>query len=246
MVCIDLEDAVPAGGKDEARRAALEALAASPQLSIRINGVATACGMRDILALRELGTLPMMIFVPMVASAAEVAIVRSILEVADDRLVPLIESASGLRAAHEVAAAPGVAAMMFGGGDLAAELGVELAWEPLAVARGQFVLACAGAGVGAIDVPFIKLDDGEGLEQETLRARALGFTGKAAIHPTQVRTIAGIFRPSESDLAEARRALEAFDAAGGRAIRHEGRMLEAPVIKRYQIMLTGEEAQSHA
>jgi len=246
MVCVDLEDAVPAGAKEDARRAATEALAGSLPISIRINSVSTAEGMRDVLALRDARVLPTLIFVPMVQSAAEVGIVGSVLGIEDDRIVPLVESAQALRVAHEIGQAPRVCAMMFGGGDLAAELGIELSWEPLAVARGQFVLACAGAGVGAIDVPFIGLDDADGLEQETLRARALGFTGKAAIHPSQVSTIMRIFRPSASDVAEARRAIEAFRAAGGRAVKHEGRMLEAPVIKHYETLLARQEDDAHA
>jgi citrate lyase beta subunit len=248
MVCIDLEDAVASDDKSSARDAALAALAsdATGRLAIRINGVNTADGLRDILALRELGDLPPLIFVPMVEDAAQVALVRSVLAIEDERLVPLIETGRGLRGASEIAAAPAVAAVMFGGGDLSSELGVALEWEPLAVARAQLIIACAGARVSAIDVPYVRLDDEAGLREEALRAKTLGFSAKAAIHPSQVPGIADIFRPTEAEADEARRALDAYRSAGGRAIRHEGRMLEAPLIRRYQAIVAKWEKQGHA
>ncbi|MBY0520126.1 MAG: HpcH/HpaI aldolase/citrate lyase family protein, partial [Sphingomonas sp.] len=128
---------------------------------------------------------------------------------------------------------PGVVAMMFGGGDLSGELGVALAWEPLAVARGLFILACAEAGIPAIDVPWIALDDSTGLADEARRAKAIGFQAKAAIHPAQLGVIHAAMRPSPALVEEARGALVAYQEAGGRAIRYQGKMLEAPIIRRY-------------
>jgi (S)-citramalyl-CoA lyase len=242
LICIDLEDAVAPDAKAEARAAALSALAAGDErLALRINGLQTTDGLRDIVALKEAGALPPLLFLPMTEGPRDVAIVASALGIGKRAVVPLVETASALREAHAIAAEPQVAAMMFGGGDLSAELGVELAWEPLAAARGAFVLACAGRGIGLIDVPFIHLDDEQGLEEETLRAKALGFTAKAAIHPAQVPPIRRIFTPSDSEMAEAREALRAYKAAGRKAVRHQGRMLEAPVIRRYEAMLANGE-----
>jgi citrate lyase subunit beta/citryl-CoA lyase/(S)-citramalyl-CoA lyase len=237
---------VAASDKEEARAAVLTAL---PQLdparvAVRINGLRTDHGLRDLLALRDADVVPAAVFIPMAACAEHVHLVREVLGRPGVGLVPLIETASALRAAHEIAAAPGVMAMMFGGGDLSAELGVELAWEPLAAARAQFVLACGGRGVGLIDVPFVGLDDPEGLAEETRRAKALGFTAKAAIHPAQVAAIRGVFAPTADEVAQARLALERYRAAGGKAVRHGGQMIEAPLIKRYEAMLAGEEARN--
>jgi citrate lyase beta subunit len=242
IVCIDLEDAVAPADKHDARRAATAALAeARDPIAIRVNSLASAEGLRDLLALKDLGKLPRWLLLPMTETAEHVRIARSVLETRDVIFVPLIESAASLRRAHKIAAAPGVAGMMFGGGDLSAQLGVELAWEPLVVARSEFILACAGLGIPTIDVPFLSLGDDAGLEQETIRSRALGFTAKAAIHPAQVEPIRRIFRPTEAEMAEARDAVAAFRAGGGRAIRHEGRMLELPVIRRYEAMLASRE-----
>jgi citrate lyase beta subunit len=177
----------------------------------------------------------------MVESARDIAIIASVLALESPVIVPLVETASALRAAAEIARSDKVAAMMFGGGDLSADIGVELAWEPLIVARGQFVLACAGAEIGIIDVPFIRLDDASGLEEEAQKAKALGFTAKAAIHPAQLPAIRQAFGPTEAQIQEARDAVEAFRLAGGKAVRHQGRMLEAPLMRRYEEILSSQE-----
>lgn len=238
VVCIDLEDSVPTAMKAQAREAALAAIAAGEsRLALRINGIATRAGLEDLLALADAQLLPALLFVPMVNSAAELAIVAAVLGARTPGLVPLIETVKGLHAAREIASAPGVVAMMFGGGDFAAELGVELAWEPLLAARSAIILACAEAGIPAIDVPYIALDRAEGLVAETRAAKALGFAAKAAIHPSQVEAIDSVLRPTAEEIAEAEQAAEVFAAAGGAAVRFKGRMLEAPIMRRYQRIL---------
>ncbi len=236
-VCIDLEDAVGEGDKDAARANAMAALATldRPRLALRINGLRSPHAARDLVALADAPRRPAAVFVPMCESAAEAAVVRGALP--GVTVCPLIETVAGLTAAHAIAAADGVGAVMLGGADLSAQLGVELAWEPLLVARAQVVIACAGAGVPAIDAPFLSLTEPERLAEESRRARALGFAGKAAIHPDQLAPIHAGFRPSEAELARATEALAAYDATGGEAMRHAGRMLEAPIVRRYRRLL---------
>ena len=234
LICIDLEDSVPLEGKASAREAALRALEDS-RFAVRINGLATRSGIEDLLMLSSPPRRGL-VFIPMVESPDELRIARAILGEAAG-LVPLVETPRGLRHAHEIASAPGVAAMMFGGGDLAASLGVELAWEPLAAARGAFLLACAEARVPAIDVPFVGLDDPVGLEEECERSAVAGFCAKAAIHPAQLPVIAKAVRPSAELVGEAEAARAAFDAAGGAATRFKGRMLEEPLMRRYERIL---------
>jgi len=241
LVCIDLEDAVAAEDKGRARSATCAALPSldGARVAVRINGLETLDGLRDLVALAEGKCLPTALFIPMANAPAHVEIVRAALGPLP--LVPLVETAASLLGAADIAAAPGVSAMMFGGGDLSAQLGVELAWEPLMAARGQFILAGAGRGIGLIDVPFVHLGDEAGLREEARRARALGFTAKAAIHPGQVPIINQVFAPSGDELAEARASLAAYRAAGGRAVQHEGRMLEAPLVRRYEALLQQED-----
>lgn len=233
-VCIDLEDSVPYDDKADARTAAITALG-DVRLAIRINGVRTADGLRDLLALADAPLRPSLLCVPMVETATELEIIRAVL--GDIGIVPLIETVRGLRAAHDIASASGVVMMMFGGGDFSAELGVELAWEPLLAARSSFVMATAGAGIPAMDVPFINLDDAQGLAHECAQAKMLGFAAKAAIHPAQIEPIHTVFRPNTAELEEAVAAEAAFAAAHGAAVRFNGKMLEAPIMRRYRTLL---------
>lgn len=238
VVCVDLEDSVPPAQKAQARTAALAAIATGDRrLALRINGVATRAGLEDLLALADAKALPELLFVPMVNSAAEIGIVVAVLGERAPGIVPLIETVKGLHAAREIASAPGVVAMMFGGGDFAAELGVELAWEPLLAARSAIVLACAEAGIPAIDVPYIVLDETAGLLAETRAAKALGFCAKAAIHPAQLEAIDSVLRATAAEIAEAEEAAKVFAEAAGAAVRFKGRMLEAPIMRRYQRIL---------
>jgi citrate lyase subunit beta/citryl-CoA lyase/(S)-citramalyl-CoA lyase len=247
LTVIDLEDAVAAGDKLEAREAALGQLVSGKGgWAIRMNGLMTAAGVRDLAAFTETETLPDTLLVPMVECASELDILVGALGDARPALVPLIETPRGLRRALEIASHPATAAVMFGGGDFSGELGVELAWEPLLAARHQIILACAEARKTAIDVPFIQLENEAGLAEECAKARALGFTAKAAIHPRQLPAIMAAFAPSESEVAEAREAIAAFEEAGGKAIRFKGRMLEAPFVKKYRAVIARHEEKLHA
>ena len=239
LTVIDLEDAVPAGDKAAARANALAQVATGEAgWAIRINGVATAAGIADLAALVDAEVLPGFLFVPMVESAVELEIIARVLGERCPELIPLVETPKGLRHAVEIAGASMVGGLMFGGADFSGELGVMLAWEPLLAARHALVLAAAEARVPAIDVPWINLDDEAGLADECAKAKALGFAAKAAIHPAQVAAIEAAFTPTATELAEAEAALAAYAEAGGKAIRYKGKMLEAPLVKRYQAVLS--------
>ncbi len=235
LTVIDLEDAVAPADKAAARTAALDETANG--FAIRMNAVSTEAGQTDLAAFAAATFLPDWLLVPMVESAAELAAIGDRLGERCPQLIPLIETPKGLRHALSIAQSPQVGAVMFGGADFAGELGVVLAWEPLLTARGNLILACAEAKVPAIDVPFIGLDDSAGLAEECARARALGFSAKAAIHPAQVAAIEAAFAPTQAEVAEAEEALAAYAEGGERAIRFKGKMLEAPVVKRYQAVL---------
>jgi (S)-citramalyl-CoA lyase len=240
-VCIDLEDAVPPDQKAKARAAAISAVQLDKRIAIRTNALSTAQGLADLLALAEADSRPALVYLPMVEDAAEIRIAQSVLADGDVRFIPLIETVKGLSNAADICAHPAVAMVMLGGADFSVQLGVELAWEPLLVARSQLVMAAAGAGKGAIDVPWIHFEDMAGLAEETRKAKALGFMAKGAIHPAQIAPIHEVYRPTFEQIEEAREAEKVFQEAGGAAVRFRGRMLDAPVIKRYrQILALGE------
>jgi (S)-citramalyl-CoA lyase len=234
LICIDLEDSVPAADKDAARVAALAALATDPRLAVRINGLTTRAGLADLLALAAAPTHPNFIFVPMVESPFEMRLASHILANGEIGLVPLIETVRGLAKADKIAASSSVAMLMFGGGDLSAQLGVDIGWVPLLHARSQLIFAGAGAGKPVMDMPWIDLDDQTGLQREAALAKELGFAAKAAIHPAQIAAIHTIFRPSLADVEVAEAAEAAYRASGGAAVRFNGKMLEEPMMRRYR------------
>jgi (S)-citramalyl-CoA lyase len=239
-VCIDLEDSVPGEEKEAAREAALTALG-DPRLAIRINGLTTRDGVADLLAISQASSRPPLVFIPKVEASAEIVIARGVIDDPAVGFIPLIETVKGLTAAAAIASEKDIAMVMFGGGDLSAELGVELAWEPLLHPRSRIVMACAGAGVPAMDVPWIGIDDEAGLIDECHKARALGFSAKAAIHPAQIAAIHSVFRPTVDQIAEAEAAEVAFAASGGAVVKFNGKMLEAPVMRRYRQILSLKE-----
>lgn len=236
VVCVDLEDAVPQPAKAEARDALLARLPELPRarVAIRINGLRTPAGIADLAALMVSPALPGWLLLPMVESAAEIEIVRGALGQRCPPIVALVETVAGLANAAEIGRSQGVVALMLGAGDLSAQLGCAFAWEPLLPVRGQFVMACAAAGVPPIDVPFIHIDDPDGLAEETRRARAMGFLLKAAIHPAQIDTINQIMKPGAEEIEDAVAAITAFREAGGQAVSFKGRMLEAPFMRRLE------------
>jgi (S)-citramalyl-CoA lyase len=244
-VCIDLEDAVPSEQKVETRAAALAAVGTDPRIAIRINALSTRAGLADLLALAEAEMRPSLVYIPMVEHAAEIGIARACLADAAVNFVPLIETVQGLNNAAAIAADPSVAMVMLGGADFSVQLGVTLSWEPLLLARSQLIMACAGAGKGAIDVPWVQFDDMEGLIDETRKAKTLGFAAKGAIHPAQIAPIHEVMRPTADEIAEAREAEAAFAEAKGAAVRFRGKMLDAPIIKRYrQILAIGDKTHA--
>ena len=238
---IDLEDSVALSDKAEARRTALAHLAqpaaGSCLQALRINGLETRFGLGDLQALLESSARPDYLVLPKTESAAHLQILDRLLTEAGKatRLVALIESARGLAAAEQIAAAmPRLEALMFGAADMSADLGAATAWAPLAYARSRLVAACALAGVLAIDSPFFDVKDHDGLTQETAQAVALGFEGKAAIHPNQIATINAALTPRPEEVAQAR-AIVAENAKGVGVV--QGHMVDEAVARKARRIL---------
>lgn len=249
-ICLDLEDAVPPDAKAGARAAVGALLAggaagSGPAILVRINPVATPEGEADLEALgggdaqaRRAseggsggpGAALAGVILPKAADPLEL---RRVVEVLGPPipLIPLIESAEGLERVAELARAPGVAALCMGGLDLSADLGCAVEWEALLYARSRVVHAAALARIPALDLPNPSLSDPEGLERESTAARRLGFRGKLALHPAQVAPIHRAFTPSPEELERARRIVRAWEEAGGGAVRLDGKMIDAPVVR---------------
>lgn len=240
LVCIDLEDAVHPDGKAEARTQVLGWLAAQapdpagPRRALRLNGLRTAEGLRDLLALIDSGVQLDWLLLPKVEHAAEVQLANAWIGEQVQGLCPLIETPLGIEQAHDIARAGGrLGALMLGGADLSAELDAQFGWQGLLSARGRLVNAAKAAGLQAWDVPHVDLQQPAALADETRQVRALGFDCKTAIHPQQIATIHDAFRPSAADCDWAALLLQAVPAgeASG-AFLFQGRMVDAPLLRK--------------
>jgi citrate lyase subunit beta/citryl-CoA lyase len=153
-------------------------------------------------------------------------------------IVPAIETAAGILAAPRICVAPAVGRIVFGNADLAAELGVDLADRvALAHARGQLVLASAAARIAPpMDGVTAAVTDTELLVADIRHALALGFSGKACLHPSQVTVVNTMFSPSEDELDWARSVLAACPDDGSVGVLDD-QVIGKPVIDRARLLL---------
>ncbi|WP_251330573.1 HpcH/HpaI aldolase/citrate lyase family protein [Haloplanus pelagicus] len=246
-VVFDLEDAVAPARKAEARAAVADLLAdpefdpAGVEVAVRIGAADAATADLDALTDRDLRRLDAVMM-----PKATVESVRAVADAlsAHDLSVPviaLIETATGILDAPEVAALGVVDALGFGAEDLSADLGATRTAEGTEVlyARERVVVAARAAGVEPIDTVYTDLDDAEGLRSETTFAATLGYDGKMVIHPDQVPIVAEAFAPDSEEVAWARRVLAAREAADDDrgVFEVDGEMIDAPLLARAERIL---------
>lgn len=240
-VCIDLEDAVAPHLKSEARTETLSYLGGGSDrvaIGFRINPMNTLDGLRDIVAFTESNARPAFMMIPKAAGDAELSQLTEILGERCPPLFPLIETAEGLLNAAAIARAVGEAGgVMFGGADYSASIGSDMGWDALHHARSTIVSAASISGAEAIDVPYLDVKNEGGLRDETKRVKAMGFTGRACIHPAQVSSINEIFTPSTDDISKARKIAAAYEQAAGGVALLDGKLIEKPVLRAAQRIL---------
>jgi citrate lyase beta subunit len=171
---------------------------------------------------------------PKVESADEVRIADALLQHAARPvgLHVIIESNAALEHALAIGGAcPAIRSLLFGAVDMAAELGAAMDFTSMLYARSRVVHAAASHGLDAIDVPFLDLEDAAGLAEECRLVRGLGFTGKAAIHPKQLRAINAAFTPDAERIAYARKVIAAFENAPDGLVVVDGKLIEIPVVR---------------
>lgn len=214
-VVVDLEDAVHPAQRPEARRLLTATLTQRQPVPVvvRVNRVGTDDFTADLEAVTPLLAAALIdgVRLPKVESAGEVAIAWAATSTArpEAHLVPLLESALGVRNAHEIAGAAGVQSIGLGEGDLRADLGLprgDRADDGLLLARLTVVMASAAAGLPApMASVFSNVSDTDGLRESCAELRRLGFYGRSVIHPRQIPVVRAAFAPSpeERDWASA-------------------------------------------
>lgn len=257
----DFEDAVPPDQKDLARELVAAALerphaADGPACIVRVNSAATGRQATDIGAI--VGPQLMAILLPKVERPEEVA--------AADRLVGELERARGLvpgaigliaaiesaRAIHGCVgialSSPRLRGLMFGAEDYARDLGLPVVrsgpgWD-LVFARSTLVNAAAIGRLMTMDQVHMNFRDLEAERRDAIASRALGFTGKCAIHPSQVAIINEVFSPTPEEVAHANAVVQAFERAasdGLGCVMLGGQVVEQPILDRARQVLRSHE-----
>lgn len=245
---LDLEDSVSPGRKAEARFLAARLLSrhreflGTSEISVRVNPLDSPWGVEDLETIVPMA--PDALVLPKCESPEQIlaweAFVARLEECHDlspgsIHFYPLIETAQGVSSAARIAAASArTVALSFGAEDFRSELGLPRtpSEEELAVPRSLIVIAARSAGKTALDSVYAALDDPDGLRASAARARALGFSGKSLIHPSQIDIVNEAFSPTAEEIAWAQNVLKTMEDAAGRgrgAAALDGFMVDAPL-----------------
>lgn len=257
-VILDLEDSVAPAEKDAARllvRNALQTLDFGCERIIRIN--APESGFQEEDLEKIVPCAPEALMPPKSSSAEAMRVLdekltaleeKNGLSVGKIKLIPLIETALGIENAFAIAtSSPRVTALFLGGEDLSADLRCKRtkSGEEILYARERLVMAARAAGIDAYDTPFTDAFDDDGLVADAIFAKALGFTGKAAVAPRHIPAINEIFSPTKEEVVYAEEVMKAIAEAkemGKGAVSLHGKMIDAPVVERAKQTLEAAKA----
>jgi citrate lyase subunit beta/citryl-CoA lyase len=233
-VFMDLEDSVAPLAKEEARGNVIQALKDGDWIGktvvVRVNAVDTKWCYRDVIEVVEnAGEHLDCIMVPKVEYATDVTFVDDLLRMIEDTtglekqigLEVQIETATGLTNIDEIAeASDRTETLIFGPADMSASLGLPALTAGLPMPNypgdhwhyvlSRILIAARNAGLQAIDGPYLVIKDLEGFKEMALRARALGYDGKWALHPGQVDVLNDVFSPTQEEFEKAAAILEAY------------------------------------
>lgn len=234
-IILDLEDAVAPGDKGAARTAIAEWMASVGQalgkVLIRINDAATDWHAQDLALARSVQAVCIML--PKCEAPAQVSAVLVQLT-SNATVLPLIETARGMLALPNIAAAPGVARLAFGSLDYMVDLDIPADSLALDVAASQIAVASRAAGLASPLAGVTPALDAAQIKKDMVHARSLGFGAKMCIHPAQVAAVRAALAPSDQELAWAQRVLQAWQASGAGAFQLEGKMVDRPVVLKAQ------------
>lgn len=239
-VVIDCEDATPPASKDEgrenARRIGAELADGGSAVFVRVNAVGTPWFEADIAGGIPEGAAGLV--VPMIESTSQLDRVADALEESNRHglvVVAGLETAAGVAFARELLGHPVVSAGYFGAEDFVADMGGARTESNNEVLHARSEVALAGrlARVPVFDQVVVAFGDSDRFVREAAEARALGFSGKLCIHPSQVQLAHAAFTPSAEDVAAAVELIEAYEEAertGSSVIVVDGRMIDGPLV----------------
>ena len=239
MICIELEDGIAIKDKDEARKNTINALKNlkinnDVELVVRVNCQRTKPGLLDLEAFISSKLNVKALMLPKVKTPDEITFIDDLLTDCnlDTDLHVIMETNEALENIYDIAhASKRIVALYFGGVDMAAELRVPNSYENLIYARSKLVHAGASVGIDVIDVPYLDLEDMDGMKKEAELVRNLGFTGKGSIHPKQINILNEVFTPSNEEIIKAKRIIDQFNASDTGLVVIDGKLIEKPVLR---------------
>ena len=258
---LDLEDAVSNDRQAVGREMVRDFLSvhrdrSSQQLWVRINPLDTELSLGDLAAI--IPGAPDGIVVPKVHSAADINVLGNYLsaleaiseqDVGSTKIICVAtETASSLLKFHTYLenVTDRLVGMTWGGEDLAAALGASDNKNPVTgqyddpylMAKSLCLVTARAIDVQPIGVVFINFRDLQGLEEECLRDRRAGFTGKIAIHPAQTEIINRAFAPTDAEISYAKKVVEVFEQNPNLGtVGLDGKMLDMPHLKQARNLL---------
>ena len=255
VVMVDLEDSVPPREKVNARDVAREMIPPlaeqGQRVMVRVNSLDTGLTRDEISAVIgphlygiSVGKVDSPWYIKEYDRIATVAEREAGLEVGQLKLIPWLESAKALLGTYDIATASSrVVAVAFGAEDYTNDMGIRrtTTGEEVYLPRAMMSMAARAAEMVALDAVYVRFRDQEGLVRDIKDALKLGYKGKFAIHPAQLETINRMFSPSEEEVAYAQRVIEVWneaEAKGKGSASLDGEMIDVPVVKRAQNLLS--------
>jgi citrate lyase subunit beta/citryl-CoA lyase len=251
-VFLDLEDAAAEDQKELARRQVIEALRTldfgPTTVVVRVNATDTRHYYRDVIdVVEQAGERIDALMLPKVRTPGDVEMTDKLLrgielarglESGAIGIEAQIEDATGLLACEAIAAAsPRMETLIFGPGDYSAAVGIPVTTigdapegypgDHLNYVYSRLVVAARAAGLQAIDGPYARIEDTDGLVARARMVRALGLDGKWTIHPSQIAPVNEVFTPGRADYERAVAMLAAFEGPHSGATLFEGEMIDA-------------------
>ena len=235
---LDLEDAVAPDAKQEARANIVAALGEGGygrrEIIVRVNGLDSPWGRDDVAAIAP--TAADAILIPKVESADLVQEVERLMVAAGAAeamgIMCMMETPLGiLQAASIAGASPRLTCLVMGTSDLVKDLNAKHTPErlPVLTSLSLCVLAARARGLAVVDGVHLDLNDAEGFEAQCRQGRDLGMDGKTLIHPKTVAAANAAFAPSDDDVAQAKRIIEAHaeaTRAGKGVVVLDGKLIE--------------------
>lgn len=253
-IMFDLEDAVALKEKDSARLLVAHALQhplyQEIETVVRVNPLDSEFGLLDLNAVVRAGVD--VVRMPKTETAQDVVDMDNAItdiekacgrEVGSTKMLAAIESPLGITQANQIAtASKRLIGIALGAEDYVRNLKTERSPEgiELLFARCSILQAARAAGIQAFDTVYSNANSEEGFLKEAALIKQLGFDGKSLINPRQIELLHNLFAPTQKDVDQAKRIIEAAEEAekqGSGVVSLNGKMIDAPIIDRAKLVL---------